>query len=96
MEAEWVPAMQALLNIPTASLPALWDADFLFGPRTEDGVDTYILCEINASSVAPYPDSAGPKVAGAVLAGIRAAPKRLTWRRASGTSRHSSNYPTVI
>jgi hypothetical protein len=74
--AEWVPAMQALLNIPTASLPALWDADFLYGPRTKDGADTYILCEINASSVAPYPDSAGPKVAGAVLAGIRAALKR--------------------
>jgi hypothetical protein len=76
MEAEWVPALQALLNIPTASLPALWDADFLYGPRTKDGADTYILCEINASSVAPYPDSAGPKVAGAVLAGIRAALKR--------------------
>jgi hypothetical protein len=76
MESEWVPGMQAMLDIPTASLPALWDADFLFGPRTSDGADTYVLCEINASSVAPYPDSAAPKVAGAVLAAIRAAPKR--------------------
>jgi len=73
MEKEWVPGMQTLLDIPTASLPALWDADFLYGPKTEDGSDTYVLCEINASSVAPYPDSAAPKVAAAVLAGIRSA-----------------------
>jgi Domain of unknown function (DUF6815) len=76
MESEWVPGMQALLDIPTASLPALWDADFLYGPRTREGADTYVLCEINVSSVAPYPDSAAPKVAGAVLAAIRAAAKR--------------------
>jgi hypothetical protein len=73
MEIEWVPAMQTLLDIPTASLPALWDADFLYGPKTSDGRDTYVLCEINVSSVAPYPDSAAPKVAEAALTGVRAA-----------------------
>ena len=73
MESEWVPGMQALLDIPTASLPALWDADFLYGPRTSEGADTHVLCEINVSSVAPYPDSAAPKVAAAVLAAVRAA-----------------------
>jgi hypothetical protein len=73
MESEWVPSMQARLDIPTTSLPALWDADFLYGPRTSDGADTYVLCEINVSSVAPYPDSAAPKVGGAVLAKIRGA-----------------------
>jgi hypothetical protein len=76
IEADWVPGMQALLDIPTASLPALWDADFLYGPRTREGADTYVLCEINVSSVAPYPDSAAPKVASAVLAAIRVAAKR--------------------
>ena len=68
--------MQASLDIPTASLPALWDADFLYGPKTEDGSDTYVLCEINVSCVAPYPDSAAPKVAEAALAGVRAAIKQ--------------------
>src|SRR5262249_33725394 len=53
MESEWVPGMLALLDIPTPSLPALWDADFLYGPRTREGTDTYVLCEINVSSVAP-------------------------------------------
>jgi hypothetical protein len=48
----------------------------LYGPQTEDGNDTYVLCEINASSVAPYPDSAAPKVAAAVLAGIHSAIKQ--------------------
>jgi hypothetical protein len=76
MESEWVPGMQALLDIPTASLPALWDADFLYGPRTSEGADTHVLCEINVSSVAPYPDSAAPKVADAVLAAISAAARR--------------------
>jgi hypothetical protein len=77
MEVEWVPGLQAILNIPTASLPALWDADFLYGPRTSEGEDSYVLCEINASSVAPYPDSAPPKVAAATLAAIRSRIERL-------------------
>lgn len=67
MERDWVPAMQRRLDIATADLPALWDADFLYGPKTADGEDTYVLCEINVSAVAPYPDSAAPKVAEAAL-----------------------------
>lgn len=67
LEHEWVPAMQQLLNIETESLPVLWDADFLFGPRDESGEDTYVLCEINVSSVAPFPDSAIPFVARAAV-----------------------------
>ncbi|MHB8529080.1 MAG: Cj0069 family protein [Caulobacteraceae bacterium] len=75
MESEWVPAMQRLLDIDTASLPALWDADFLYGPRTRDGRDTHVLCEINVSAVAPYPDSAAPKAAEAALRCVLAARK---------------------
>jgi hypothetical protein len=63
MEGEWVPAMQRLLDIDTARLPALWDADFLYGPRTDDGADSYVLCEINVSAVAPFPESAAPRTA---------------------------------
>jgi len=66
MEDDWVPGLQAALGIPADRLPALWDADFLLGPKTPDGDDTYVLCEINASAVAPYPDSAAPRVAEAV------------------------------
>jgi hypothetical protein len=73
VEKDWVPAMQRKLDIDTASLPILWDCDFLFGPRNQSGEDTYVLCEINASSVAPYPESAPPFIAEAVLARLRAA-----------------------
>jgi hypothetical protein len=72
MEREWVPAMQRLLEIDTAQLPALWDADFLYGPKTADGADSYVLCEINVSAVAPFPDSAAPKVARVAARAIRA------------------------
>lgn len=58
IEYEWVPEMQRLLDIDTASLPAIWDADFLYGAPTESGEDTYVLCEINVSSVFPFPEEA--------------------------------------
>lgn len=63
MESEWVPAMQRLLDIDTNSLPAIWDADFLYGPKTESGDDTYVLCEINVSAVFPFPEEAVEKLA---------------------------------
>lgn len=75
-EQEWVPAMQRLLCIDTESLPILWDCDFLFGPKTASGEDTYILCEINVSSIAPFPESAPPYVAEAALARVQAARQR--------------------
>jgi hypothetical protein len=50
VEQDWVPGMQAILGLRTGSLPVLWDADFLFGPKTAEGADSYVLCEINASS----------------------------------------------
>jgi hypothetical protein len=63
METDWTPRMMRLLDIDAGSLPILWDADFLYGPRTAAGEDTYVLCEINVSCVAPYPDQAPAKIA---------------------------------
>ncbi len=72
LEQVWVPVMQQLLNIETGSLPVLWDADFLLGPKEESGEDSYVLCEINVSSVAPFPDSATAFIAEAALARTQA------------------------
>jgi hypothetical protein len=72
LELEWLPAAQQLLGIDTARLPVLWDCDFLLGPRNDAGEDTYVLCEINVSSVSPFPDSAVELVAKAALAGAQA------------------------
>ena len=45
LESGWVAEMQRMLGIDTASLPALWDADFLLGAKDAAGEDTYVLCE---------------------------------------------------
>jgi hypothetical protein len=76
LEREWVPAVQQLLAIDNESLPILWDCDFLFGPTEENGEDTYVLCEINVSSVAPYPESAVSYIADATAARAKAARQR--------------------
>jgi hypothetical protein len=73
MENEWIPAMQRLVDVDTASLPAIWDADFLYGPKTASGDDSYVLCEINVSAVSPFPDQAVDKLASAARDQVLAA-----------------------
>jgi hypothetical protein len=63
METEWTHQMMQLLGIGNSSLPIIWDADFLYGPRTAAGEDTYILCEINVSCVFPIPDDTPAAIA---------------------------------
>lgn len=58
LESEWIPQMQQVLDISTESLPAIWDADFLYGRKTISGEDTYVLCEVNVQSVYPFPEEA--------------------------------------
>jgi hypothetical protein len=70
MESEWTPQMMATLGIDVASLPIIWDADFLYGPRTASGEDTYVLCEINVSSVFAIPDQAPAEIARLVAARV--------------------------
>ncbi len=67
MESEWLPAMMHLLGIDPASLPVIWDADFLYGPKTASSEDTYVLCEINVSAVFPFPEQATAKIAQAAV-----------------------------
>lgn len=68
METDWTPGLQALLNIKTAALPVLWDADFFYGPKTLDGENSFILCEINISCVNPFPPTAAHTIAAAAVA----------------------------
>jgi hypothetical protein len=71
LEEEWVPAMQRRFRVDTRSLPVLWDCDFLLGPKTASDADTYVLCEINASSVSPFPESAIVPLARAAVESAR-------------------------
>ncbi|WP_027576589.1 Cj0069 family protein [Bradyrhizobium sp. WSM1743] len=63
MEDEWTPQLTSLLNIARGDLPMIWDADFMLGPVQTDGSDSYVLGEINVSSVHPYPDEAPAEIA---------------------------------
>jgi hypothetical protein len=79
VEADWAPQMMRLLDLERDALPVIWDADFLYGPKTQSGEDTYVLCEINASSTFAFPEHAMPGVAAAALARIAA--RQLPWAR---------------
>jgi hypothetical protein len=67
MESEWTPQMMQTLGVDSDSLPIIWDADFLYGPRMATGEDTYVLCEINVSCVFAIPEQAPAAIAHRVL-----------------------------
>jgi hypothetical protein len=70
LEQEWLDQLCGIVGVQKAQLPILWDVDFLYGEKGADGADTYILCEINVSSVYPFPDDALGPLAAATLAQI--------------------------
>ena len=71
LEREWLGELCGIVGIEKAQLPILWDADFLYGEKDADGADTYVLCEINVSSVYPFPDDALGPIATETLAQIQ-------------------------
>lgn len=78
MEEEWLEDMCRTLEIHRSALPVIWDADLMYGPKSASGEDTYVLCEINVSSVYPFPDSALEPIA-------RATREKLSEKRAQAT-----------
>jgi hypothetical protein len=71
MEDEWTPQLTSMLDIARRDLPMIWDADFMLGPSGADGTDTYVLGEINVSSVFPIPDEASSEIARRVADRLR-------------------------
>jgi hypothetical protein len=86
MESEWTPQMMQLLDIDAESLPIIWDADFLYGPRDAAGQDTYVLCEINVSSVFAFPEQAPLEIARLALARLHSNKERHARLRRGGLS----------
>jgi hypothetical protein len=74
MEDDWTPQLTSLLHIERDDLPMIWDADFMLGPVQADGNDSYVLGEINVSSVHPYPDEAPAEIARRVVERVRYKP----------------------
>nr|QQZ52062.1 Cj0069 family protein [Phenylobacterium glaciei] len=67
MERDWTPGLARRLDIEPDDLPVIWDADFLLGPKSTAGEDSYVLCEINVSAVFPIPDEAPDALAATTL-----------------------------
>jgi hypothetical protein len=74
MEDEWTPQLTSLLAIRQRDLPMIWDADFMVGPPQPDGTDSYVLGEINVSSVYPIPVEASAEIAHRVANRLRSKP----------------------
>jgi hypothetical protein len=58
LEGGWIDRLRERLGLTRAQLPLLWDMDFLLGERAAAEPERYVLCEINVSSVSPFPPSA--------------------------------------
>jgi hypothetical protein len=70
LEREWLDQLCSIVGVEKVQLPILWDADFMYGEKDANGADTYVLCEINVSSVYPFPDDALGPLAAATLVQI--------------------------
>jgi hypothetical protein len=58
LESSWVTLLRERVGLARDRLPLLWDCDFMLGETAADGTQRFVLCEINVSSVSPFPPSA--------------------------------------
>jgi hypothetical protein len=54
------------VGLAPEQLPLLWDCDFLLGEDGPDGQPRHLLCEVNVSSVSPFPPSCIPMLVAAL------------------------------
>jgi hypothetical protein len=74
LESEWVTLLRERVGVARDRLPLLWDCDFMLGERTaETQGERFVLCEVNVSSVSPFPPSS---IAPLVEAVRRSVPRR--------------------
>ncbi|HUG21757.1 Cj0069 family protein [Piscinibacter sp.] len=57
LESNWIALLCERVCLARERLPLLWDCDFILGEGTADGAQRFVLCEINVSSVSPFPPS---------------------------------------
>ena len=58
LESSWIALLSERVGLARERLPLLWDCDFMLGEHAADGTQRFVLCEINVSSVSPFPPSA--------------------------------------
>lgn len=79
LEGGWIEVLRQRLGVPQDQLPLLWDCDFMRGAKESVEDDRYVLCEVNVSSVSPFPESAiAPLVSAVQCCLSRVTPMRPT------------------
>jgi hypothetical protein len=58
LESHWITLLRERVGVSRERLPLLWDCDFMFGEPTPNDPQPFVLCEVNVSSVSPFPPSA--------------------------------------
>lgn len=72
LESQWIEQLRACVGLPRARLPLLWDCDFLPGGTEPADAQRWVLCEVNVSSVAPFPPSSVAPLVQAIKARLAA------------------------
>jgi hypothetical protein len=58
LETGWIEQLRQQVGLQREQLPMLWDCDFMLGEPMTGEAERFVLCEINVSSVSPFPPSA--------------------------------------
>jgi Domain of unknown function (DUF6815) len=72
LESQWITLLCERVGLSREQLPLLWDCDFMFGEPTAGNPHRFVLCEVNVSSVLPFPPSSIPPLVAAVKARLAA------------------------
>lgn len=57
LESDWIAQLRECVGLSAEHMPLLWDCDFMLGQAEAGEPERYVLCEINVSSVSPFPPS---------------------------------------
>jgi len=71
LESTWITLLRERVGLAHEQLPLLWDCDFMLGDALADGAQRYVLCEINVSSVSPFPPSSVAPLVAATIRRLR-------------------------
>ena len=71
LESGWVGLLCERVGLPREQLPLLWDCDFMLGEPMAEGAQRFVLCEINVSSVSPFPPSSVAPLVAATMRRLR-------------------------
>ncbi|MDP1534462.1 MAG: Cj0069 family protein, partial [Rubrivivax sp.] len=71
LESGWIEQLRACVGLAPERLPLLWDCDFIAADPAAAAAAHPVLCEINVSSVSPFPPSCIAPLVQAVIERLR-------------------------